>query len=142
MREPLHVETLQIPSSLDRLPEVDALVERLARDMGFGDSDCADLGICVTEATGNAIIHAHHEHPEVPVDIRLEQYNDSLAIIVRDHGRGFDAAAVPDPTLPENVMKPAGRGLHLIRSLMDHVEVVRFPDGVQVVMVKHLVRER
>jgi serine/threonine-protein kinase RsbW len=129
---------LRIPSSLDELPHVDAEVERVARQMGFGDNACADLGICVTEAAGNAITHAHHEQPDLYVEIRFERFADSLRVVVRDHGPGFDVEKIPDPTLPENLLKPRGRGLHVIRSLMDSVEVTRLPDGMCIVMVKKL----
>ena len=129
---------LRIPSSLEELPHVDAEVERIARDMGFGDEACADLGICVTEAAGNAITHAHHERPDMYVDIRFEQLPDALRVVVRDHGSGFDVEKIPDPTLPENLMKSSGRGLHVIRSLMDGVEVKRMTDGMSIVMIKKL----
>jgi serine/threonine-protein kinase RsbW len=138
MPEPLKVDILRIPSSLDELPAVDSAVERIASEMGFEAGARADLGICVTEAAGNAIVHAHHEQAALPVEIRFERFPDLLKVAVRDHGAGFDPDAVPDPTLPENLMKVSGRGLHLIRALMDEVTVSRLPDGMQVVMVKRL----
>ncbi|HEY3295844.1 MAG TPA: ATP-binding protein [bacterium] len=129
---------LRIPSSLEELPHVDAEVERIALEMGFNDDARADLGICVTEAAGNAITHAHHERPDLFVEIRFEQFPDSLRVVVRDHGPGFDVEKVPDPTLPENLMKASGRGLHVIRMLMDGVEVKRLPDGMCIAMTKKL----
>jgi serine/threonine-protein kinase RsbW len=134
----MKVDMLRIPSSLEELPHVDAEVERIARQMGFGDDACADLGICVTEAAGNAITHAHHQRPELFVEIRFEQYPDRLRVEVCDHGPGFDVEKIPDPTLPENLFKPSGRGLHVIRSLMDSVDVTRLPDGMCIAMTKKL----
>jgi len=130
---------MRIPSSLDELPHVDAEVERIAREMGFGDDARADLGICVTEAAGNAITHAHHQRADLYVEIRFEQFPDALQVAVRDHGPGFDVEQIPDPTLPENLMKPNGRGLHVIRTLMDGVELKRLPDGMCIVMTKKLI---
>lgn len=138
MSQPLKVDVLRIPSSLAELPLVDAEVERVARDMGFGDDACADLGICVTEAAGNAITHAHHGRRDLFVEISFERYPDALRVIVRDHGPGFDVEKVPDPTLPENLLKPSGRGLHVIYTLMDGVEVKRLPDGASIAMTKKL----
>ena len=138
MPEPQTVEILRIPSSLDELPAVDSMVERIAGEMGFEESARADLGICVTEAAGNAIVHAHHEQPALDVEIRFVRYRDRLRVEVRDHGAGFDPRSVPDPTLPENLLKISGRGLHLIRALMDEVAVNRLPDGMQVVMIKRM----
>jgi serine/threonine-protein kinase RsbW len=139
MVDPLEVEHLRIPSRLDRLEEVDTAVERMARAMGFDDSACADLGICATEATTNAMVHAHQQNPALTVEVRLERYPDRICIVVRDHGPGFQPETVPDPTLPENLLKVSGRGLHLIRKLMDEVHVLARPDGVQVVMTKKLI---
>jgi serine/threonine-protein kinase RsbW len=133
-------EVLRIPSSLDELQQVDSTVERIAREMGFTESDCADLGICVTEAAGNAIVHAHHEQPELHVEIRFDRFPDSLTVVVRDHGAGFSTEQVADPTLPENLLKEHGRGLLVIQSLMDRVQVERLADGMQIVMVKNLSR--
>jgi serine/threonine-protein kinase RsbW len=139
MSEPTATEVLRIPSSLDQLPEVDSVLEQIAREMGFGESACADLGISITEAACNAIVHAHHEQPEKTVEISFQRLPGALRITVRDHGAGFELRDVSDPTLPENLLKERGRGLHLIRALMDHVEVHRLPDGMLIVMVKNLV---
>ena len=138
MPEPLKVEILRIPSSLDELPTVDLAVERIAGEMGFEESARADLGICVTEAASNAIVHGHHSQVALTVEIRFERFKDRLKVEVRDHGSGFDPHGVPDPTLPENLLKISGRGLHLIRALMDEVTVSRLSDGMQVVMIKKL----
>lgn len=141
MTKPLEVEVLQIPSTLDYLERVDAAVERMACGMGFDKNACADIGICATEAVTNAIVHAHRQNPDMIVEIRFERYPNCLSIAVRDHGGGFEIEAVPDPTLPENLMKDCGRGLHLIRALMDNVQVQRHSDGMQIVMTKQLSRE-
>jgi serine/threonine-protein kinase RsbW len=138
MSDPQIIEVLRIPSRLESLADVDAAVETIARDLGFGESACADLGICVTEAAGNAIVHAHHQREDLSVEIRFEKLADALVVVVRDHGSGFESAEISDPTLPENLLKLNGRGLHLIRALMDKFEIQRLPDGMQMVMTKNL----
>jgi serine/threonine-protein kinase RsbW len=136
MSEAVIIETLRIPSTLDQLALVDSEVERIARDLGFSDGACSDLGICVTEAAINAIIHAHHERADLTVEIRFERVTDALQIVVRDYGAGYNPADIPDPTLPENLLKAGGRGVHLIRSLMDKLEIMRLADGMQLTMIK------
>ena len=136
MSKPLSIETLQIPSSSSELEHVDTLTEQIALDMGFDEGARADLGICVTEAVNNAIVHAHKDRPGLPVDIRFEVYSDSLRVVVRDYGEGFDASKLPDPTVPENILKVNGRGVHLIRALMDEVEINPLDVGTEVIMVK------
>jgi serine/threonine-protein kinase RsbW len=138
MIDPQEVQILNIPSALDHLPEVDNAVEQMARLMGFSENARADLGICTTEAAMNAIVHAHRQDVSKIVEVRLERYLDRIRVIVRDHGPGFVKDVVPDPTLPENLLKECGRGLHLIRALMDDLEVTRLTDGMQIIMTKRL----
>lgn len=136
MSEPLKVETLRIPSSTSELERVDTITEDIARNLGFGDDARADLGICVTEAVNNAIIHAHKGRVELPIDIRFETFSDRLRVSVRDYGNGFNETEIPDPTEPENLFKITGRGVHLIHALMDEVEIRALDDGMEVVMTK------
>lgn len=129
-------QSMRVPSSLDRLAEVDEAVEQIGRRLGFSEDEVADLGICVTEAVGNAIVHAHGERADLSVDVRFEPLPDGLRIVVRDYGPGFDARDVPDPTLPENILNIRGRGLLLIRALMDELEVNRRDPGMELIMLK------
>jgi serine/threonine-protein kinase RsbW len=58
---------------------------------------------------------------------------------VRDEGEGFDAAQVADPLSPENILKPSGRGIFIIRHLMDEVQIERRPNGgTEICMTKRL----
>ena len=132
----LNTETLQIPSSSAELERVDTVTERIAQDMGFSDNARADLAICVTEAVNNAIVHGHKARQDLPVDIRFEIYKDFLRVSVRDYGQGFEAEHLPDPTSPENLLKVNGRGIHLIRALMDDVEIRHLDVGMEVTMIK------
>ena len=140
MSEPVPIESLKIPSTTEQLVSVDTITERIAREMGFDDSGCSDLGICVTEAVNNAIIHAHKQRIELYVELQFAKTDDALLITVRDHGSGFDVDSIPDPTRPENIMKTGGRGVHVIRSLMDEVSFVRLADGMRMTMIKKLTR--
>ncbi len=136
MTEPLRVETLRIASSATELQRVDSITEDLGRQMGFDDNSLADLGICVTEAVNNAIVHAHHGRADLPVDILFETFPNELRVHVRDYGPGFDVTKLKDPTAPENLLKTTGRGVHLIRALMDQVEIRPLDHGVEIIMTK------
>jgi serine/threonine-protein kinase RsbW len=68
------------------------------------------------------VIHGNHENTEKKVDVICRGSLDGeVLIIVRDHGTGFESAAVPDPTEPERLFLTSGRGLHLMRALMDEI---------------------
>jgi serine/threonine-protein kinase RsbW len=63
-----------------------------------------------------------------------------LAVRVRDEGLGFDPAVIPDPLAPDNLLKSSGRGIFLIRSFMDEVDLRHAPEGgMEVLMVKRAV---
>lgn len=75
----------------------------------------------LTEALSNAMLYGNGQDPAKSV--RVEVLISTAAITARiiDEGTGFDPRAVPDPTTPENVCRAGGRGLFLMRELLDEV---------------------
>jgi serine/threonine-protein kinase RsbW len=129
-------ETLTIFSDPNNIVAVDEWAERIAEEMGFDEDDRDDIAISVTEAVNNAIVHGNNADPYKQVVIELSTDNGELRVSVMDEGRGFDLGEVPDPTIPENLMKPFGRGIHIIRRLMDDVWIDRLQTGCRVTMIK------
>ena len=81
----------------------------------------------------NAIRHGNRQQPDRVVRIEYRFDGDEVTIRVADEGEGFDPEAVPDPTLPENLLRPNGRGIFYMRRFMDRVEIGRAPEGGAVV---------
>jgi len=129
-------ETLTIYSDPNNIVAVDEWAERIAQELGFNEDERDDIAISVTEAVNNAIVHGNKADPHKRVIIELSQTDDELRVSVRDEGKGFNPAKVEDPTKPENLMKPYGRGIHIIRQLMDDVQVDLLKGGCRVTMVK------
>ncbi len=106
-------------------PFVDQLMRFIGLLMGrfgVGKEAKGEIEIAVFEALANAVIHGNHENTDKHVDVICRCSMDGeLLIIVRDEGEGFDCSAVPDPTEPERLFLTSGRGLHLMRALMDDV---------------------
>ena len=75
----------------------------------------------LTEALSNAMLYGNAHDPSKNVVVEVSIGQDRLKAIVRDHGNGFDPGSVPDPTRPENISRPCGRGLFLMRQLLDEV---------------------
>lgn len=75
----------------------------------------------LTEALSNAMLYGNGRDPSKSVVIEVVFAEDALRAKVRDQGAGFDPTTVPDPTLPENLTRPCGRGLFLMRELLDEV---------------------
>jgi serine/threonine-protein kinase RsbW len=77
--------------------------------------------VAVTEAVNNAIIHGNKCNPDKKVKVYYEVDGDRIMFSVADEGTGFDYYNLPDPTAPENIEKPSGRGVFLMKHLADQV---------------------
>jgi anti-sigma regulatory factor (Ser/Thr protein kinase) len=75
----------------------------------------------LTEALTNAMLYGNGDDPSKRVLVEVTVQQGRLEATVRDQGSGFDPSTVPDPTHPDNIMKPCGRGLFLMRKLLDEV---------------------
>ena len=98
------------------------------------DGSETDIEMALHEALANAVIHGNGENPGKRVYVDCRCYMDGeVSITVRDEGRGFDSNAVLDPTFLENLLFTHGRGIYLIKTLMDEVS---FEEGGTVVMIR------
>jgi len=118
-------------------PFVDTLM-RLIKKFGWVKEDEEDIEVALYEVLANAVIHGNHEDPENQVRVSCRCGTDEISIIVRDEGQGFDIGEVPDPTAPENISSSHGRGIYLMRTLMDEVH---FEGGGTVVYMRKFARE-
>ena len=130
------IKTLDIPSTPDELTKVDEVAERVAEEMNFSKDEMDDIAISVSEAVNNAIMHGNLANPEKMVHITFIRERDSLIVKVRDEGNGFSPDDLPDPTSPENLLKLKGRGIFIIRQLMDEVTHRKTNEGMEVTLVK------
>ena len=97
-------------------------IRLLMRRSGMAKNTEGEIEIAISEALANAVIHGNHENAEKSVDVVCRcSLDGEVLIIVRDQGAGFESSAVPDPTEPERLFLTSGRGLHLMRSMMDEV---------------------
>lgn len=117
-------------------PVVDEVVGACERMAVAGSRSRLNLRVALGEAVANAIQHGGGEDPERSVRVVAEFGDEEVRVTVEDEGRGFDPGAVADPTRPGHRDRPTGRGLFLIRSLMD---AVRFNEtGNAITMVLRL----
>ena len=100
---------------------IDALLAQLEAEC-WDSHEVFGVHLAVEEALVNAITHGNKEDPEKSVRVKVQTNHDHLRIEIVDEGAGFDPAEVPDPTSPERICKPHGRGLMLMHSFMTHVE--------------------
>ncbi|MFH1553050.1 MAG: ATP-binding protein [Candidatus Omnitrophota bacterium] len=98
-----------------------------------------DVHVAFEEALRNAMIHGNKSESGKKVIIETNMTETEVVICVEDEGDGFDPWGLPDPTLNENLLKEGGRGVYLIRHLMDEV---RYEEGGRkIIMIKYLNRE-
>lgn len=132
---------LDLQSTFEMLDFVQVVSDHIGRLVGLDEDAVHWVGVAVRESVINAIKHGNggHAHKRVFVEFTpLEsQSPPGLAVRVRDEGPGFDPADLPDPLAPENVLKSSGRGIFLIKSFMDHVDLRPVPEGgMEVTMIK------
>jgi serine/threonine-protein kinase RsbW len=114
-------KTLVIPSDLNAAR---SLEERLLDEVGrlrYGQADLFAIKLALEEGLINAIKHGNRYDPAKSVRITYDIDERHAEITIADEGAGFRADAVPDPTADENLERPCGRGLMLIRAYMDEV---------------------
>jgi serine/threonine-protein kinase RsbW len=111
-----------IPSDLAYVLGVNYEISLLLKEFGFPPQDTRiNIPLACDEAITNAIVHGNESHPDKKVNIQIYVSNSRFRIRVRDQGPGFDYEAVADPREGENVHRSSGRGIFLMRSIMDRV---------------------
>jgi len=130
------VVRLVIPSRLELLSIIDKVVDGVAEQMGFEEDDKDAVAISVIEAGTNAIQHGHGHESERMVEIIFRLLPDELVIEVMDNGRGFNLDVLEDATAPENLLKERGRGIFIMRSMMDDVHFEFTDSGTRCRLVK------
>jgi|Wag4MinimDraft_11_1082651.scaffolds.fasta_scaffold00155_7 serine/threonine-protein kinase RsbW len=130
---------ITIPSDIKLLSMLGDLVEVFLQKCLNNGSDISDLAfqmnLALTEASSNAILHGCKNNPEHYVKVKLELIDDSLTLEVSDNGSGFDLEAVSTP----EPYQDKGRGLFIIKQLMDSVEYKVSDEETKFVMHKKIV---
>jgi len=130
---------IEIPSTLDFLPKVDEFIERKLRKLKIKKDQITDIAISVSEAVTNAVEHGNRNDITKKVKIRFKADTSSVEVIVEDEGGGFDPSCVESPLEEQNLLKDQGRGILILKSLMDRVDILCEPNrGTKLKMVKFL----
>jgi serine/threonine-protein kinase RsbW len=128
-----------LESELSSVEPVEARVEELAREAGFDEDTTSQVAMIAREAVINAILHGNKKDPGKQVRVGFELTDEALKITVADEGEGLDPDTVPDPCAPENIMRSSGRGIFLMRAIMDEVHFHQLKPGTEIELVKYRV---
>ena len=117
-----------IPSSLDYLVCVDEFVEKKLKKLGVNKNFLADCAISVSELVINAVQHGNCCDLEKKVKVELFPKPDQIVIQVTDQGKGFDPECLKNPCDEECLLEEVGRGLFIVKNLMDEINFKFDPD--------------
>ena len=126
--------TWNIASRLEDAPSVVRDILSALAEHGYHENACFAVHLALDEAITNAIRHGNCCDPDKTVRIDLRICDQRVVIDIEDQGPGFDPEALPDPTVGENLEKPHGRGVMLMRAYM--TEVSYNARGNRVTLVK------
>jgi serine/threonine-protein kinase RsbW len=143
------VVRLEFTSTFEMLDFVQVVTDHVGQTVGLDEDAQHYVDVAVRECVINAIKHGNGNDTGKRVFVEFSTANAAednaenakavLTIRVRDQGPGFDPDTVADPLAPENLLKASGRGIFLIRSFMDEVQLRSAPEGgMEVRMVKRV----
>lgn len=131
---------LELPSDVRSIEHaVDYVVRRCQSCEHDAHRLRLNFRVGLTEALANAMLYGNAHDPSKRVRVEVTLTRDAIRARVTDQGGGFDPRSIPDPTCPENLVKSGGRGLFLMRQLLD--EVMYNDRGNQVTLVLRLGQE-
>ena len=124
----------RIPNDSSQLKDLSKEIVNILMMKGVNEDIIFDVHVSFEEALRNAMIHGNKSDPGKGVLIETIIADNEIIIVVEDEGEGFAPKKLPDPTLDENLLKEGGRGVYLMRHLMDEVKFEN--DGRRVIMIK------
>jgi serine/threonine-protein kinase RsbW len=128
----------KLDSTLDSVNEAEQKASQVATESGLEEEDVQRIEMAVREAAVNAVYHGNGYDPSKKMTLGIERTPESLIITIADEGKGLEETDIPDPLAPENLLKPHGRGIFLIRSFMDEVRIRKLQPGTEVTLIKHV----
>ncbi|MBI5404458.1 MAG: ATP-binding protein [Ignavibacteriae bacterium] len=126
--------SLKIKSDRTEILKFEKVLEDINSEFGLEHDRFINCQIAVSEALVNAIVHGNKENPDKSVYISIDYDNSVLEIRIKDEGKGFNMEEIPDPTKSDNLLKEHGRGLYIIKSLVDKFECNSSERGTEFVI--------
>ena len=125
-------------SKPEYLEKVESITSSIAREAGFNESSSDDLSIAITELFNNAIHHGNRNDPNKKIFLKYEFDGRRLKITVEDEGNGFNPKTIKNPLAPENLLSDSGRGIYLVKMLMDGLDFKFDKNRSRVIIIKKI----
>ena len=129
---------LRFPTDLKYVKEASKKVLDFLSDIKVDESSLFDIKLCFEEAFINAVKYGNKFNEQLTIDVDIIKKPDTIEIVVCDQGEGFDFKHCEDPTKKGNITKTHGRGIFLIKNLMDQIQYKR--NGSCLHMIKKIKR--
>lgn len=127
-------ESYVLKTDRNEIKHVEEILKRINQRLCFPEDKFINLLIAVSEALINAIVHGNHLDTLKKVFLNIIYNDNFITVQVQDEGSGFDTSEIPDPTLDENLLREHGRGLFIIKSLVDRCIVNTTENGTEVTL--------
>ncbi|MEX0601774.1 MAG: ATP-binding protein [Bacteroidota bacterium] len=131
----LRTFAMECISDPKEIGKIESFLQKLNKSAKLDDGTFYRLLVASTEAVNNAIVHGNRSDRRKKVCLECVLTRDEVLVRVQDHGKGFDPSGVPNPLDENNLLKDSGRGIFLIRSMMDRVEYRITREGTTLEMV-------
>jgi serine/threonine-protein kinase RsbW len=128
--------TLVIPSDLHAARQIEELILGEAQALGYSKECAFAIRLALEEAIVNAHQHGNGKDPSKKITLSYDVNPQRLVIRVRDQGRGFNPRKIPDPTAPERISLPYGRGIMLMHAYLDEITYNEQGNEVQLIKEK------
>lgn len=128
-----------IDSNLNNVKKIVLWLTNELQNLKLDKETIVDIQLALLESITNAIIHGNKDNSK-KVQIRFSLNDNEIKIIVKDEGLGFDYNNIPDPTKDDKLLCNNGRGIFLIKCVMDHVRWNKL--GNQITMIKKINKKR
>ena len=135
MATTIHMTLASSPKSISR---VEGFIKKIEKKSPLDEIQMHKLMVSLTEAVNNAIIHGNKSDPKKKVKVECDCQYEFLVITITDEGKGFKPEKVKNPLHEENLLRTSGRGIFLMRTLMDKVEYEMGKKGTTVRLVLEL----
>jgi len=130
--------SFEVPSSTAEIAKVIHTLENFLNSVDCCTEPVGEVTLAASEAVTNAIIHGNKKDVQKKIFITFRKTASELSVIIEDQGDGFEPDKIPNPMTPKNRMKTTGRGIYLMKAVVDKVIFNRKKSGMQVKLIKYL----
>ncbi|MBS1495181.1 MAG: ATP-binding protein [Bacteroidetes bacterium] len=127
--------SLVLPSDRKEISKFENLLVEINNEFGMAMEKFINFQIAASEAIVNAIVHGNKQNPQKKVFVEVITDEHKLEMRIKDEGEGFDVSKLPDPTDETNLYKESGRGVFIIRSLVDEFYIESDTAGTRMVLL-------